>query len=106
LRRDPCVKAKTGFLSQLGKAIIIFPGWDGLQREYLASLPWSNCDAVADRTAQYLLHRIFITLFQIQVSVFFLPFQVLAPEGKRVYLPELLSGFKPAGLLPAPAVMG
>jgi hypothetical protein len=74
LCRDPCVQAETRYLSYLGKPIILFPGRDGLQCEYLASLLRTDGDALTDRTAQYLLHRIFIALFQVQVTVFFIPF--------------------------------
>ncbi|PUB81166.1 MAG: hypothetical protein DBP02_19075 [gamma proteobacterium symbiont of Ctena orbiculata] len=45
-----------------------------MQREHLAPLLWSDGNAVADRTTQYLLHWIFITL-QVQVTVFFIAFQ-------------------------------
>ncbi len=45
----------------------------GALGEHLASLLWSDRDAVAYRATQHLLHRVFITL-QIEVTVFFISF--------------------------------
>jgi hypothetical protein len=36
---------------------------------------WDDGDTVADRATQYLLHRVFLTLLQVQVTVFFIPFE-------------------------------
>jgi hypothetical protein len=36
------MQAETGFFRHLSKAVIIFPGRDGLQREYLAPLLWPH----------------------------------------------------------------
>ncbi len=36
---------------------------------------WAHGDPVADGTTQYLLHRVFVSIFQIQVTVFFIAFE-------------------------------
>jgi hypothetical protein len=41
---------------------------DGLQREYLTSLLWTDGDTVANQAAQYLPHWIFVLIFQAQVT--------------------------------------
>lgn len=68
------MQAKPSHFRYPGKAVILFPGRDALQREYLATLLGADGNAVADRTTQYLLHRIFVTR-QVQVTVFFIAFQ-------------------------------
>jgi hypothetical protein len=62
-------------LSPPGKTIIVFPGRDRLQREYLAPLLWPHGNAIADRAPQYLLHGVLIRIIQIQVTVSFIAFQ-------------------------------
>ncbi|ODJ86376.1 hypothetical protein CODIS_34360 [Candidatus Thiodiazotropha endolucinida] len=75
LTPHPGMQAEPGFFRDLGKPIIVFPGREGLQREHFTSLLRPDGDTVADRTAQFLLHRIFVALFQVQVTVFFIPLQ-------------------------------
>ena len=69
------MQAKPSHFRYLSKPITLFPGRDGLRREYLAALLWSDSNAVSDRAAQYLSHGVFVALFQVQVTVFFLAFQ-------------------------------
>jgi len=47
---------------------------------------WSDGNAVADRAAQYLLHRVFVALFQVQVTIFFVALQKPGnPMADRMY---------------------
>lgn len=57
------------------------PDRDGLQREHFTPLLQPDGNAVAHRTAQYLLHGVFVTL-QIQVTVFIIALQDSFPFQK------------------------
>jgi hypothetical protein len=80
LCRDTGVWAKARCFHHLEKSIIVFPGRDCLQREYLAPLLWPHGNAITDRAPQYLLHGVLIRIIQIQVTVFFITLEdALAP---------------------------
>jgi hypothetical protein len=66
---DSGVQAEPSHFRDLSKTIILFPSRDGLQREHYTSLLRPDGDAVTDRTAHYLLHRLLKVLFQVQVAV-------------------------------------
>jgi len=54
------------------ESVILFPARNGLQREHLTPLLRPDGYPIADRATQYLSHRVFVALFQVQVTVFFI----------------------------------
>lgn len=57
------MQAKPGHFHDLGESVILFPGRNGLQREYPAPLLRTDGNAITDRATQYLLYRVFGALF-------------------------------------------
>jgi hypothetical protein len=89
LSRDPGVQAEPGHFHDLGESVIFFPGRNGLQREHLTPLLRTDGNAITDRATQYPPHRVFVTLFQVQITVFFIAFEdalSLQKPGKFVLI--------------------
>ena len=63
----------------------------GALGEHLAPLLQTDGNAVTDRATQYLPHRVFVTLFQVQITVFFIAFEdalSLQKPGKLVLISQ------------------